>query len=201
MPKDLTASAHRHDSGPSRLWYLLAVAIFVAGMTGMGVFLSNRLASLGENLVQVVVPGQTEVALNEGSYTIFHERQSTVDGRFFSFDGIAGLGVTLTSAEGEAIALTPPSTNSGYEFGGRSGTAVFEMEIVDPGVYLLSAAYRDAVGPETVLAIGKEFGGDLFYVLFGAFALAITGVGLALAVAWKLFLKRREATGHQCRQS
>lgn len=193
MPKNLTASAHKLDYGPSRLWYLFAVAILVAGMASMGVFLSNTLASLGENLVQVVVPGETELALEAGSYTIFHERRSRVGGRIFSVDGIAGLGIALTSAGGEAIALEPTSTNSGYEFAGRSGTAVFEMEIVDPGVYFLSAAYRGAVGPETVLAIGKEFGGDLLYVLVGSFAFAATSVSFALAVAWKVFLKRRQA--------
>lgn len=55
--------------------------------------------------MQVVVPGEMELTLDSGSYTIFHERQSTVDGRIFSADGIAGLGVTLTSAAGEPVAL------------------------------------------------------------------------------------------------
>ena len=71
---------------------------------------------------------------------------------------------------------------------------------MDPGVYLLSATYRGVVGPETVLAIGKGFGGGLLYTLFGSFAIAVAGIGLALAITWKVFLRRRE-TGRDHRPS
>lgn len=194
MSNDVAQPVRNIDSGPSRLWYLLAVAIFVAGMAAMGVFLASRLAGLGETLVQVVVPGEAELALETGSYTIFHERRSTVDGRIFSADSIAGLGVTLASAAGEPVALAPTSMSSNYEFAGRSGTGAFEFEIGEPGVYLLSAAYREgAAGPETVLAVGKEFGGNLLRTLLGAFAFAFTGMGVALAIAGTVFVKRRAA--------
>lgn len=194
MSNDFAEPARSTDSSPSRLWYLAAVAIFIAGMVGMGIFLSNRLAGLGENLVQVVVPGEAALSLDSGSYSIFHERRSTVDGRIFSAEGIAGLGVTLASATGEPVALRPTSMSSRYEFAGRSGVAAFEFEIGNPGLYLLSAAYREGTaGPETVLAVGKGFGSDILGTLLGAFAIVFTGIGLAAAIGGTVFVKRRAA--------
>lgn len=194
MSNPSTGSTRGVDSGPSRLWYLLAVVVLVAGLAGMGLFLLERLASPGEDLVQVVVPGETELTLDPGSYTIFHERRSTVDGRIFSADSIAGLGVTLSSAAGEPVALAPTSMTGSYELAGRSGGAAFEFEIGDPGVYLLSAAYREgAAGPETVLAVGKGLFGDLFGTILGALAAAFTGMGLAVAIGVTVFVKRRAA--------
>jgi hypothetical protein len=90
-------------SSPSRYWYLIAVLVFLAGFAGMAMVLFNQLSKLGDDLVQIVVPGERELTLEAGSYTIFHERQSIVDGRIFSVDSIAGLAVTLTSADGKAI--------------------------------------------------------------------------------------------------
>jgi hypothetical protein len=189
------------DSGPSRLWYLLPLVVVIAGMACMGAFLSNRLSGLGDSLVQVVVPGDAELTLDPGSYTIFHESRSMVDGRIFSVDSIAGLGVSLASAADEPVALAPASMSSSYEFAGRSGSAVFNFEIGDPGVYRLSAAYGDgAAGPRTVLAVGKGFGGDILTTLLGALAIAFAGMGLAAAIGWRVFVKRgaaRRAGGGQ----
>lgn len=194
MPNDPTASIHTVDPGPSRLWYLLAIAIFVAGMAGMGAFLSNQVSGLGDDLEQMVVPGEREFELEAGSYTIFHERVSIVNGRIYNADGIAGLGVTLTSAAGAPVALTLTSTNSSYEFAGRRGAAILQFEIRTPGAYLLSAAYREgAAGPETVLAIGSEFAGNLLRTLLGAFVIAFIGIGLGLVVGGGVFYRRREA--------
>lgn len=193
MPNDPTASIHTVDPGPSRLWYLLAIAIFVAGMAGMGAFLSSQLSGLGDDLEQMVVPGEREFELEAGSYTIFHERVSIVNGRIYNADG-TGLGVTLTSTSGAPVTLTLTSTSSSYEFAGRRGAAVLQFEIRTPGAYLLSAAYREgAAGPETVLAIGSGFAGNLLLTLLGAFAISLIGIGLGLFVGWGVFYRRREA--------
>ena len=161
----------------------------------MGAFLSSRLSGLGEGLVQVVVPGEAELTLDKGGYTIFHESRSTVDGRIYSVDGISDLGVTLTSAAGEPVTLTPTSMSSTYEFAGRSGAAVLEFDIENPGVYLLSVAYREGTtGPQTVLAVGKGLiSGGLVLTLLGALGLAFGGMGLAAAIGWRVFVKRGAA--------
>ncbi|MCV0394159.1 MAG: hypothetical protein K5872_21130 [Rhizobiaceae bacterium] len=194
MTNQFGRPTHHATSGPSRLWYLLAVAVLIAGMAGMGVFLSSQLSNLGDDLMQIVVPGETELALEPGSYTIYHESQSTVDGRVYSAENISGLGVTLTSATGEPITLTPAPISSRYSYAGRSGRAAFAFEILDPGAYLLTGAYREGTaGPETVVAIGKEFGAGILRMVLGALALAFAGVGLALVIGWRVFVKRRAA--------
>jgi hypothetical protein len=135
MSNTFAAPRRTIGSGPSRLWYLLAVVAFIAGFVGMGTVILNSLASLGDDLVQIVVPGERELALDAGSHTIFHERQSTVDGRIFNVENIAGLGVSLTSAAGDPIALSPATAGT-YQFGGRRGSAALQFEIEEPGQFL-----------------------------------------------------------------
>ncbi len=180
-------------SGPSWLWYLLAVGVFLAGFVGMGVVVFNSLSRLGDDLVQIVVPGERELSLEAGSHTIFHESQSTVDGRIFSADNVAGLGVRLTSAAGEPVTLSQATAGT-YQFGGRRGSAVLQFDIAEPGVYLLSGAYRDGMsGPETVLAVGQGFVGGLVVTILSALAFAFGGAGLAVAIGLTVHGKRRKA--------
>ena len=183
-------------SGPSRLWYLLPVVVVVGALLAMGAFLTDRLSSLGDGLVQIVVPGKMELMLEPGSYLVFHERRSTVDGRIFSVEDVTDLGVTLASVAGQPVALAPTSWSSSYELAGRSGSAVLEFEIENPGAYVLSAAYREGVaGPQTVLAVGRAFGSNLLLTVLGSLVIVFAGLGLAIAIGWKIFVKRGAARG------
>lgn len=178
-------------TGPSRLWYLFALLVFVAGFAAMGVFLFTQLSGLGDDLVQIVVPGEAELALEPGHHTIFHETRSTFEGRLYRSEGIAGLGVVLISSAGEPVALSS-SARGTYEFSGRRGVAVFSFAIEEPGTYRLSASYGEGVdGPETVLAVGKAFLGGLVFTVLGAIAIVFTCAGVAVAIAMRVFVKRR----------
>ena len=181
---------------PSRKWYLLALAIFLLGLGAMGVFLSARLTALGDQLIQVVVPGTVDLKLAEpGSYTIFHERDSVVGGRLYAGDDISGLRVTVRAqASGAEIAVAPVATSSRYSFGGRTGVSAFEFIVREPGTYRLVAAYDDGrARPQAVLAIGHGFLGGLLGTIFGALAFAFGGAAIALFIALRVFFKRRRA--------
>ena len=58
MSNESAEPAPGADSGPSRLWYLLPVVVVVGALLAMGAFLTDRLSSLGDGLVQIVVPGK-----------------------------------------------------------------------------------------------------------------------------------------------
>ena len=72
---------------PGRIWYLVAIAIFLVGMAAMAAFLITRLMSMDSGLTRFVVPGEQTLTLEAGSYTIFHEPQGVIDGKIYVAGG------------------------------------------------------------------------------------------------------------------
>lgn len=182
---------------PSRKGYWLAAAILVAALVAMGIFLGARLSALGQGLIQVVVPGEAALALAEpGTYTIFHERESVVDGRIYASESISGLAVTVRTPAGAPVALAPVTTSSTYTFGGRTGVAAFNFELATPGSYRLAARYADGRRePRVVLAIGRNFMGGLLITIFGALAITFGGGALAVWIAVRTFRRNKAMRG------
>lgn len=181
---------------PSRAWYVVAAAVFFGAIIAAVWLAVARIGGMGEGLVQVVVPGAADLTLNApGTYTIFHERNSQVGGRIYASDTISGLRVTVRSAaSGQDIAVRRPSATSRYNFGGRSGFSAFAFDVDAPGTYRLSAAYDDGrQQPQTVLAVGTGFVGNLLSTIGLVLALAFAGTGAGLAILIVVLLKRRRA--------
>jgi hypothetical protein len=180
-------------SGPSRKGYVFAGVVLLVGMIAFAAILYLGLRGL--SMQRVVVPGATELALEEpGRYTIYHESRSVMDGRVYDVADVAGLTVEVISAEtGESVPLDAPSANTTYELRGRSGRAVLTFEVGRPGAYRLSAGYPAGGGPETVLAVGRGLGTRIAMTVAGAIAVAIGSVLLAGAIAVVTFVRRRRA--------
>jgi len=178
----------------SRLGYVLAAAVVVAGV-GLGVWvIFSGLTVLQNALTRVVVPGTSELTLDKtGTYTIFHEAESVVDGTLYSVQNIAGLRVTVTSeADGKQIAVVTPSGSSSYSIAGHSGVSVLAFEIAQPGRYRLTAAYANGQSePQTVLAVGSGFVWTLVRTILSAIGVVFLGFAGALALALTTFLRRR----------
>lgn len=185
-----TIQSARNDP-PSRLWYALAALTVLAGFAGMAAFMVPKLSAMGDDLIQIVVPGQADLSLEKpGSYTVFHEKQSVVDGTVYASNTISGLKVTVSNAEtGTDVPLTASSANMSYSFASRSGTSVFEFEIATPGRYRLTAAYEGGrAEPKLVLAVGQGFVGGLLKTIFTAIGIAFTGViaaAITVIVVWR----------------
>ena len=179
---------------PGRIWYLLGLLVFLAGMAGMGVFLYDRLTGMADGLTRVIVPGEKAMALAPGKYTIFHERQSVVDGRIFDSSGLGGLAVTVTGPDGAAVAIAPATVSGRYSFGSHIGFAAFDFTVATAGDYTVAGRYPDgAAGPETVLAVGGGFMGSLFGTIFGGLAIAFGGAVVAAAIMVTVLVRRRRA--------
>ncbi len=181
---------------PGRIWYFVAAAVLVIGAAAAVAWVAMQLPKLNDKLIQVVVPGEATLRLTEaGTYTIFHERTSVVDGRVYASDSLSGLRISLRNERGERVSLSSPQMSSTYNFSGRSGVAVFTFEVAQPGAYRLSAAYDNArSGPRAVLAVGAGFLGALFSIVFGALGFALGGVAAAVIIAAIVFVKRRRAS-------
>lgn len=180
---------------PGRGRYLLALLVFIAGMLGMAGVLVYGLSGMGDGLFQVVVPGEQHLTLEPGSYTIFHERHSVFNGRVYDTQALGGLELAVVGPDGQEVALAPVSMTGQYTFGGRSGVSVFDFTVDKGGDYVVSGRYPDSSGPDTVIAIGQGFLGNLLGTIFGGLAFAFGGAGIALFVFLTTLFRRRRA-GH-----
>lgn len=156
-------------------------------------FLFLRLRSLGDELPQIVVPGSAELQLSQpGTYTIFHEAESTVDGRYYAPSDVSGLYITVTSVEaGREVPLEEPGGETTYSVSGRSGRAVLVFDIAEPGLYQVAGTYEGGEGSATVIAVGHSFGRKLLMTIVGAIGIGLIGLLLALTIAVVTFVRRR----------
>ena len=178
---------------PGRIWYLVAVGIFLVGMAAMTAFLITRLMSMDSGLTRLVVPGEQTLTLEAGTFTIFHEPQGVIDGKIYSGGALTGLTVTITGPGGSDVPLAAASSGR-YSFGGHTGFAVFDFTAASPGAYVIAGRYADdAPGPQTVLAVGAGFLSGLLTTIFGSLGIAFGGAIIAAIIGVRTLVKRRRA--------
>jgi len=100
---------------PSRAAYVLPALILVGGAYGFLNVLLKEIGGIEKGLIQMTVPGDQVFALTKtGTYTIFHEYESVMDGRVYSSRGVTfNMKCTVTAeATGEEISVTHPSMSS-----------------------------------------------------------------------------------------
>jgi hypothetical protein len=187
------------ESGaPARWWYLVAVLVALAGVAVAGFLVVRTISGAGEDLQRLVVPGEVEVLLDEpGTYTIYYEHRSVVDGRMFATAGtdVSALLVVVEEADtGEDVQLTAPRGNVEYEFGPHAGRAVFNFSVGDPGGYLVKARYPEGTqGAEVVLAVGQGVGRRIATGLLAGIGIPFVAFGLAVIIAVVTYVSRRRA--------
>lgn len=176
--------------------YIAAALIFLIGVGTFVGFLFYRLNGLEDKLLTVVVPGAHDLNLNEpGNYTIFHEYRTVVgDEIYASSSEISRLKVAITSKTGATVPISPASSASHYDIGGRAGRSAFDFRIDAPGVYRLEAKYAEGQeGPKLVLAVSKGFVGDIVFTVFLGIAILLGSMVLAVAITVVTILKRQKA--------
>ncbi|MGO8917215.1 MAG: hypothetical protein ACLQJR_15015 [Stellaceae bacterium] len=176
-----------------RRWYLVALALALVGAGGAYLFFSMRLQSVDAALTRMIAPGEVEITLQPGSYTLFHEFRSVLNGRYYESDDVSGLNLHINSSNGEPIALRG-GANANYEIAGHAGVSVADFDIDEPGTYTFVSAYNRRNGPEAVLAVGQGVIGRIFALVLGTIAIAFAGVGSGIAIASITYVKRRRAT-------
>jgi hypothetical protein len=161
----------------SPLWFVAAGLIAVASFVCAGLYLWPRLGSVDAGLIRVVVPGNAIVTLDKpGTYTIFHEKQSVVDGKYYASDTVTGLRVELAAEAGGPVRVVEPSTGTSYSVGNRKGESIFAFTIDQPGRYRLTTSMT---GGQAVLAIGQGMFGAIFQLVGGTIAIVFGGLAIA----------------------
>jgi hypothetical protein len=175
----------------SPIWFVVAGLIAIAGFVAAGLYLWPRLCSVDAGMIRVVVPGNATLDLGKaGTYTIFHERQSVVDGQFYASDSVAGLRVGLVAEATNAPVRIEPATSTSYSMGSRQGASIFAFTVDRPGRYRLTT---NLTGSQAVLAIGQGMFGAIFALVGGTIAIAFTGLALASIIVALVIWQRSKA--------
>ncbi|UCC11173.1 MAG: hypothetical protein JSW02_07380 [candidate division WOR-3 bacterium] len=185
-----------NNTGPSRWFYGLAVIIALAGSAVFIVFLLGSLGGLTKGLQQIVVPGNYEMMFDKtGTYLVYYEYESVVDGRVFSTgEIISDMQCAVNHKEsGRSVRIGPVSASSTYTMGSRAGKAILQFRIDEPGLYEFSAWY-DNGGQDIVLAVGQDFTMGLFVSIFGGIAV-LFGSWIIACIIFIITLVRRKKAG------
>ena len=179
-------------------WYAsIGVALALAGVGLFAYFLVHGIFHLTDSLTQVVVPGQAQLSLNPpGTYTIFLEEQSVVDGRIYSTtESVDGLKCTVASqSENQQIPLRRPGMSVTYNVHGRSGRSVLAFPVKVAGQYTLFCNYPlETRGPQTVVAVGAGVGEKLTQTVLWSLVSMFGGMGSGALVIALIIMKRRAA--------
>jgi hypothetical protein len=179
-------------------WYAsIGVALALAGVGLFAYLLVHGIFHLTDSLTQVVVPGQAQLSLNApGTYTIFLEEPSVVDGRIYSTtESVDGLKCTVTSqSANQQIPLRRPGMSVTYNVHGRSGRSVLAFPVKIAGQYTLFCNYpQDTRGPQTVVAVGAGVGEKLSQTVLWSLVSMFGGMGSGALVIARMVMKRRSA--------
>ncbi|MFB3766171.1 MAG: hypothetical protein ACE14P_13125 [Methanotrichaceae archaeon] len=187
---------------PPRWRYVLAIIIFIAGVTAFGNQLSSDLENFTNMLNTVVVPGSSNLNFSEpGKYTIFYEYQRTAEGGRFlpghsSDVNLPNLECRLLEKQtGTEIALHPPAIRSTYSINGRSDVSIFDFDINRSGTYELSAWYPGGqAGQQVVLGVGPNTSSDIMGSIVKVLMISLGSGLLALFVVVDTYRKRKKAS-------
>ena len=163
------------------LWYIsIGVVLFLLGVGLFVYFLFSGIVHITDSLTQVVVPGRAELTLTTpGTYAVFLEEQSVVNGRIYSTtEAVNGLQCSVVSLPGkQKIDLRRPAGSTTYDVGGRHGRSVLEFQIREPGQYEFACDYPgESKGPQAVVAVGKGVGAGILRTIGLSFVSILGGM-------------------------
>lgn len=164
---------------PGRVWYWVALLVFVAGAAWLVlglVLLNGRI----DSFQRVAVPGSGEVSLDHsGDYVIYYEGPGAAEGNVPAFD----VTVTPAAAPAAAQSLDAYSGELTYSFGSREGRAVLTLEVAQPGTFVIEATDAPGVAGGSSLAVGSSIGGDIVRIVVPSAIAMVAAVGGAIVIA------------------
>ncbi|MGA7672380.1 MAG: hypothetical protein WBW04_18300 [Nitrolancea sp.] len=186
---------------PGRWLYLLSLIIFVISVLAAIVLVVvsvRHFRNLPHGFTRVVAPGTTVVDLKKsGSYTIFYEYESEVNGQSFDTgEQLPNLLVSIKAVDtDEVIDVNQTGSTSNYSLGQNSGISVLKFKIDHAGSYAITTQYLNgATGPDVVLAIGQGFTENLvggIASIFGSIAVFCGGTMIAIVLTLIVFFMRQ----------
>jgi hypothetical protein len=181
VPDAGPAAAPHAKIRPGRIWYLLALLVFLGGV----VWLVFGLLSLGahiDSFPRVAVPAGGQVNLDRsGGYVVYYEGPGAQSGQIPAF----GVRVTPASASAAVPSLAPYRTSVTYGFGSHQGRAVLTLRVSQPGRFTVETPGAGNLPAGSDLAFSDSLVGGIAgtAVLSGLLILAgLAGLVLVLII-------------------
>ncbi|HEY6278606.1 MAG TPA: hypothetical protein VIX86_20020 [Streptosporangiaceae bacterium] len=114
---------------PGRIWYLVALLVFAAGVAWLVIGLLS-IGSQVNSFPRVPIPRGGQVSLSQsGGYVVYYEGPGAQSGN------VPSVNVRVIPASpGAAVrSLTPYTSSVTYGFGSHQGRAVLSLEVAHPG--------------------------------------------------------------------
>lgn len=145
----------------SRL-YLLSLVIFFSGLVVFSIYVYRSYQSLSENLIQVLMPGESVVNLKSaGKYTIHHEYISNLGKEIIDSSrlDLTRFLVTIKQAStNDLITLELLEPVKSYSYMGRRGKFLYDLNIEKEGDYIISGYPSNNIRSDRfVLTVEKGF--------------------------------------------
>ena len=170
---------------PGRIWYLLPVALFVAGVAWLIVGIVGIVNTV-DGLQRVPVPaGGTITLSHSGGYTIYYEGQGAQNGAIPRFN----IRITPASSGAGVPSLRQYGSQVTYNIGSRHGRAVLSLNITHPGTFRVTVTGNPAPGAD--LAFGGSIANGIVGALLPGLPLILIGVlGAVLLLVIRIVRKR-----------
>jgi uncharacterized Tic20 family protein len=180
----------RLNKGPvSRLWYILAVAVFLLCTTAIIITAYKAVKSFPRGM-QFLVPGLLTFAVEQpGEYVIWDELSTFFNGKSYqSSEDLPG-GVQITVRDAHSGRVFPVSASSGGKetIGNVKRKSIADVSLDRPGVYIVEAS---GSFPERVFYLRRSAGSTVLSVIAMVAVFGIIGWVLAPAAAIVVFANR-----------
>jgi hypothetical protein len=181
----------RQKVRPGRIWYLLTLAIFVAGIVWVTYGFTSLIGTVN-GLQRVPLPsGGTVNLTHSGGYTIYYEGPGAQSGDvpFFHINiRPASPGAALSNLQQYGSTVT-------YNIGSHQGRAALTLNVTHPGSFTVTATGAPPAGAD--LAFGGSIGSGIVGALVPAIPLIILGVvGTVILLIIRIARKRSLQRGY-----
>ena len=182
--------------GPGRKWYVVAFIVLVLFVVPSLLAFLEGLNGITDGLIRLRVPGESEVTLEEGDWTVFYEYAGEIDGESYSTSSeFPGMAATVFDAEGNEIPVSSSNGEFEYNWAGHAGFSVGEVDIPADGDYVFSAQHLDpTVTDEYVLALGKDLARSTVLLVIGIIGM-VAGAFIAFVIWLIVIILRTRAKG------
>jgi hypothetical protein len=169
---------------PGRIWYLVALAIFAAGLA----WLIVGIVSIGNtvnNLQRVPLPAGGTISLgHSGGYIVYYEGPGAQNGQIPGFR----IQVAPASSGAGVPSLTQYSSQLTYDVGSHHGRAVLTLHITRPGTFRVTTTGSPPSGSDLA------FGGSIASGIVGALLPGLPLILIGLLGALTLLIIRSTCT-------
>jgi hypothetical protein len=155
---------------PGRIWYLVAIAIFAAGLA----WLIVGIVSIGNtvnNLQRVPLPAGGTISLaHSGGYIVYYEGPGAQNGQIPGFR----IQVAPASSGAGVPSLTQYTSQLTYNIGSHHGRAVLTLHITRPGTFRVTTTGSPPSGSD--LAFGGSIASGIVGALLPGLPLILIGL-------------------------